>query len=76
MTKVDRTYWNQVMVQTFFEGNNLWYFIVQVETDDEGSDNTPDSTPASLASAKDINPIPRELWYPLKCFTSSPKLND
>lgn len=55
VTKVDRTYWNHVMVQTFFEGSNLRYFIVQVESDNEGSDKTVDSTPDSPASINEVD---------------------
>jgi hypothetical protein len=45
----DRTHWFEVMVQTFFGGSNLRYFIVQVNPDNNDSD----STPASSASGSD-----------------------
>jgi hypothetical protein len=43
VTKADRTHWSEVMVQTFFEGSNLRYFIAQMETEDDGSYCTPAS---------------------------------
>lgn len=49
VTKVDRTHWTEVMVQTFFGGSNVRYFIVQVNDDNDDSD----SIPASSASRSD-----------------------
>jgi superfamily II DNA or RNA helicase len=55
VSKREPTHWNEVMVQTFFGGSNVRYFTVQVETDDEGSDNMPDSTPASPGSVNEAD---------------------
>jgi hypothetical protein len=40
VTKVDRSHWSEVLVQTFFQGSNLRYFIVQMEPDEGDLDST------------------------------------
>ena len=40
VTKTDRTHWSEVMVQSFFRGSNVRYFIVQTEPDEGDSDST------------------------------------
>lgn len=52
VTKADRTHWTEVLVQTFFGGSNLRYFIVRVDADNNDANSTLDSS-ASVSDKYD-----------------------